>query len=113
MGEVYGKSNQMSVAIKVILWHGFSVESHIGELKRDPVSGKASGRDRMTPDDAQGIAEVSQVVDIKCHQMPDTVKLKWCITNICFETVDADLLCLRETGISSFSKFDFIDIRSG
>ena len=82
-------------------------------LKRDPVSRKASGRDRMTPDDAPGIREVSEVADIKCHQMPDTVKLKWCITNICFETVDADLLCLRETGISSFSKFDFIDIRSG
>ena len=90
MGEVYGKSNQMSVAIKVILWHGFSVESHIGELKRDPVSGKASGRDRMTPDDAQGIAEVSEVADIKCHQMPDTVKLKWCIANICLEIVVAD-----------------------
>ena len=77
----------MLVATNVILWHGFSVESLIGELKRDPVSGKASGRDRMTPDDAQGIAEVSQVVDIKCHQMLDIVKLKWCITNICFEIV--------------------------
>ena len=103
----------MLVATNVILWHGFSVESHIGELKRDPVSGKASGRDRMTPDDAPGIAEVSQVADIKCHQMPDTVKLKWCIDNTCLEIVDADPLCLRKTGISSFFKFDFIDIRYG
>ena len=71
----------MSVAIKVILWHVFSV----GEVKRDLVFGKASGRDRMTPDDAPGIGGGSQVADIKCHQMPDQVKLKWCITNICFE----------------------------
>ena len=49
------------------------------------VSRKASGRDRMAPGDAPGIKDISEVVDIKCHQMPEKLSLNGTLTTYVFK----------------------------